>query len=89
MLKPPSPNVTAKTHTVYVSYKGAYGPAVLHGNSLFKLTLAVKETKLYKTLTYVHMKVQDQGPCCSWTSKAWGYTCLECISHTLSVITVR
>ena len=40
MLKLPSPNVAAETHTVYLSYKGAYGPAVLSGNSLFKLTLA-------------------------------------------------
>ena len=40
MLKLPSPNVAAKTHTVYLSYKGAYGPAVLPGNLLFKLTLA-------------------------------------------------
>ena len=40
MLKLPSPNVAAETHTVYLSYKGAYGPAVLPGNSLFKLMLA-------------------------------------------------
>ena len=40
MLKLPSPNVTAETHTVYLLYKGAYSPAVLPGNSLFNLTLA-------------------------------------------------
>ena len=40
MLKLPSPNVAAETHTVYLSYKGAYGPAVLPGNSEFKLMLA-------------------------------------------------
>ena len=48
-LKLPSPNVTAETHTVYLSYKGACCPAVLPGNSLLKL--AVKETKLYENLT--------------------------------------
>ena len=54
MLKLPSPNVAAETHTVYLSYKGAYGPAVLPGNSLFKLTLAgCQETKLHvQNLTY-------------------------------------
>ena len=38
MLKLPRPNVAAETHTVYLSYKGAYGPAVLPGNSLLKLS---------------------------------------------------
>ena len=53
MLKLPSLNVAAETHTVYLSYKGAYAPAVLPGNSLFKLTLlVVKETKLYENFTY-------------------------------------
>ena len=33
-------NVAAETHTVYLSYKGAYGPAILPDKSLFKLTLA-------------------------------------------------
>ena len=53
MLKLPSPNVATETQTVYISYKGAYGPAVLPGNLLCKLTLAgCQRTKLYKNLTY-------------------------------------
>ena len=53
-LKVPSPNVAAKTHTVYLSYKGAYGPAVLPGNLLFKLTLAgCQETKLHVQKSYL------------------------------------
>ena len=41
---------------VYLSYKGAYGLAVLPGNLFSRYSssrlLAVKETKLYKILTY-------------------------------------
>ena len=58
MLKLPSPNVTAETHTVYLSYKGAYSPAVLPGNSLFKLTLAgwlSKKPSCMKILLTVRM----------------------------------
>ena len=40
-------------HTVYLSYKGAYGPAVLPGNSLFKLTLAgCQRNQAVRNLTY-------------------------------------
>jgi len=44
---------TKYTLFTFRSYKGAYGPAVLPGNLLFKLTLAGCQRKqLYENLTY-------------------------------------
>ena len=57
MLKLPSPNVAAETHTVYLSYKGVYAPAVLPGNSLFKHTSWLsKKLSCTKILLMVRMR---------------------------------
>ena len=55
-LKLPSPNVATKTHTVYLSYKGVYGPAVLPGNLLFKLMLAGYQKNQAVRKSYVRMR---------------------------------